>query len=134
MHERTQCHARMSIVEEEDEVSLLKLCLARRNTTVGQYIVYKRSCPSDSGALLQLRIIPVLGLGITERLLSPHAHRFSEEPLSHPLHLPLHHLHQLRHHMLYSTTLYLIIIVVNIIYENISQLFRHIATKACCYD
>lgn len=48
MHERTQCHARMSIVEEEDEVSLLKLCLARRNTTVGQYIVYKRSCPSDS--------------------------------------------------------------------------------------
>lgn len=35
----------MSIVEEEYEVSLLKLCLARRNTTVGQYIAYKSSCP-----------------------------------------------------------------------------------------
>lgn len=47
MHERTQCHARMSIVEEEDEDSMLQLCLARRNTTVGQYIAYQSSCPSD---------------------------------------------------------------------------------------
>ena len=37
----------MNIVEEEDEVSLLKLCLARRNTAVGQYIAYQSSCPSD---------------------------------------------------------------------------------------
>ena len=35
----------MSIVEEEYEVSLLKLCLAKRNTTVGQYIVYKVPVP-----------------------------------------------------------------------------------------
>lgn len=53
----------MNIVEEEDEVSLLKLCLARRNTTVGQHIAYQSSCPPDSPSESRFK-----ALGVTNRL------------------------------------------------------------------
>ena len=45
MHERTQCQAHMSIVEEEDEDCLLYLCLARRNTTVANILRIKVPVP-----------------------------------------------------------------------------------------
>ena len=56
--------------------------------------------------------------------------RFSVGPLSHTLHLPLHHLHQLRQHPFYLLTLHLIVVEVHIVQEFITRLLIHVTTIA----